>query len=222
MVIDKQPGTNATCYVMPPQKENLVWLHLVDLEDWVVVPHKPLLLTPVRGPLGWIKTGSPLPIVAQLCLDGVHVGVPDLKALIQLLGGQVHAGSSKRNLQEQLIGMSLPHNMQEQAREKLESPEEKEWDLDSNMSEILSELEKDDGNVQDLQELKKKEKKKVAVMKMRFKEAQGKPLQAGKKEEERQRKGKRSEGQEKGKALQGAGQREGLDGKDGLEEETRC
>ena len=198
-----------TCYVLPPAKECISFHHIIDLEDWIVVPTKPLLLTESRGPLGWKKDGEPRSLQAKVCLEGCTVLTnPQLTALIRHLGGQIASNSTRRARVEMLIKMCLPESEQARALamlgelEKQKAQDVDDDEIDSQFSELLSDLDKEEGDQQDIKDWKDKKKKLRAKRKLAARDA---PVQPKKKS-----KGKgRGKGNTKGRKGKGKGKRGG-------------
>ena len=164
------PGEDGVAYTVVPEANALQFHNIVDLADFITVPVQPCLLTPVRGPVAWKKVGEPMPLQNRLCLEGCQLTNARMKMLIQKLNGVLPQPANKRSLQERLIETCLPPCMHQQAFDKLESIEKtKEEDLDSVLSEVVSELNKEDGMQQDLKDLQQKKKLKKARRKLQAK-----------------------------------------------------
>lgn len=164
------PGEDGVAYTVVPERRALQFHNIVELNDFITVPVEPCLLTPVRGPLAWKKVGEAMPLQNRLCLEGCQVTNARLKMLIQKLNGVLPQPSNRRSLQERLVETCLPPCMQQQALDKLETIEKtKEEDLDSVLSEVVSELNKEDGMQQDLRDLQQRKKLKKARRKLQAK-----------------------------------------------------
>ena len=159
------------------------WHHITDLGDWLEVQVEPCLTRGegAMGPVGWKSTRDPLTLEAAALVFGHSITFLQMKSLIVLLGGQVPRGQpSKKTLHEMLIGMCVPEEYKEQAKAHIQTGKDKAdaSGFDTDFSEVLSELGKDDFNTQDLQDLK--EQKKTYKMR-RVLAAKDKPVQAKKK-----------------------------------------
>lgn len=154
--IEKQDGE--TFMVMRPHRDNLKWFHLYDLEDWVVIPTKPALLNKQRGPVGWQKNGDAMSIELALCLAGLPITVKRMKSLIGLLGGEVPKGNaSRKEVEEVLLECVVPEHKKVEARQSMNKPKQDE-DIDSEFSEVLSELGQDEANRTDIKDLRSKQR----------------------------------------------------------------
>ncbi|CAE7251958.1 unnamed protein product [Symbiodinium sp. CCMP2456] len=147
-----------TVYLCSADIRSVGWEHITDFNEWLVVPTKPVLVNESRGPLGWVRSGDPQTLPCSLCLRGLKLTKSQLLQLISKLGGVATAAASKRRLQEILIGIALVSlDEQKQAMDQLGAVEQQDNDeIDSQLSEIISELDKEDGNQQELAEYKKK------------------------------------------------------------------
>ena len=153
---------------MEPKRNQISWQHIVSLEDWVVLEVLPALVTESYGPLGWVKSGQPSTLQAALCSCGLEsCTVQELTELVLHLGAQLESGKcSKMSLMEQLIDMCLPDGAAKQAAfERVRNLSKKKSaaaaaddEIDSQFSEILSELDKEEGNQQDILEFKQKKR----------------------------------------------------------------
>ena len=155
------PLSKEIAFTLVEERRALNFHRILDLDEWLVIPTEPQLLTPVRGPMGWMKCGEPLPLQAQMCLEGCTLLTnQQLVKLVKHLGGVPPRPAKRRCLQELIIKMCLGEELQAVALSMLkESENKKDTDeIDSQFSEILSELGKEDGHQQDLQELQKKKK----------------------------------------------------------------
>ena len=95
-----------------------------------------------------------------VCLAGLPLTVVQLKDLVRLLGGHVKGNASRKTVEEHVWGLSFPEDelgaAKAAARAKVA---EQENDWDSELSEVVSELDQDDANKQDLQDLKARKEK---------------------------------------------------------------
>ena len=192
-----------TCYTLPPSKECIRFHHIFDLDDWVVVSNEPMLLNEAKGPLAWMKSGEPRTLQAYACLQGfTTLTSPHLTALIKHLGGKVPGNASRKQRQELLIKMCLTEAEQAQALatlEELGKTQERDDELDSEFSEILSDLDKEEGNQQDIRDLKDRKRKLRAKRKIAARDG---PVEAKKKKGKGKGKGKgkkKGGGKNKGK-----------------------
>ena len=161
----KVDGNSA--YTMQADGKHLAWHHVLDLDDWLIVPAEAALLSPGKGLVGWVRSGDPVTLQEALCISGVQLTVKQ----IGLLGGAVPASAKKRELQELLITMCVPEGKQEEARQAVSSNQKDAAndEIDSQFSEVISDLDRDDGNAQDVKEFKQKKKRKKVLRKLAFK-----------------------------------------------------
>ena len=146
-------------FTLEPNQSLLTWHHILDLGDWKVIPTEARLVSPTRGPVGWVQVGEPIQLHFAACLEGCKLTMKQMKDIIQQLGGEVVTGCGKKAMQTQLIEMTLPKDLRQVALDKLSTPDAQAVDqdeVDSQLSEIISELGRDDGNQQDVKELKKR------------------------------------------------------------------
>ena len=161
-------------FTLEPNKDLLTWYHVLDLADWKVIPTEARLVSPTRGPVGWVQVGEPIQLHFAACLEGCKLTMKQITDIIQQLGGEAISGGGKKALQTQLIEMTLPKDLQQIALEKLSKPDAEDGDqgdTDSELSEIISDLGREDGNQQDVQELKKRNARAKAKRKAQTKDA---------------------------------------------------
>jgi hypothetical protein len=153
-------GSNV--YMMRPFRSCLGWHHIWDLDDWVVVPTKPHLLHPGVGPIGWIRVADPIGLPQAICLEGVQITVKQMKHLLEALGVSYQKNMNRVALQKLLIQSCLaPGEEQEQALGKLgRDTVQHEHEAGSDLDEILSALEEDEANYQEVKKLRKQIKRK--------------------------------------------------------------
>lgn len=163
--VEELLGGERAYMVNSRSREGIMWHHITDLQDWFELQVQPCLTRGEGhlGPLGWKHANDPLPLEAAALIFGHIITFQQMKALIVLLGGQVPRGQpSKKTLHEMLIGMCVPEEYQEQAKAHIQTGKKKgdtaDDGMDTDFSEVLSELGKDDFNLQDLQDLKDKKK----------------------------------------------------------------
>eukprot|EP00435_Cladocopium_sp_Y103_P052500 s248_g16.t1 len=190
-----QQQGGAQAYVLQPNKDLLGFHYILDIDDWVCLSVKPGLLTPGQGPVCWIKSGEPMSLDMAFCLNKItRFTQQQVKALIQHLGGATPPGAQLRECQEILIKICVPEDLWGKAMAQLKQKDEVD-DLDSEMSEVVSELAQDDANQQDIKEFKEKKRQR----KLRRKFGPDKALE-GKKGRGRGRgRGKGGKGKGKGK-----------------------
>eukprot|EP00438_Fugacium_kawagutii_P028052 Skav235470 [mRNA] locus=scaffold1269:62205:66386:- [translate_table: standard] len=148
-----------TMFFLDADHTLLQWHHITDLNDWKLVPSKAALVSD-RGPIGFVKTGEAVPLHWQVCLEGADLVVTHLKDIIESMGG-IPQGY-KKQLQTQLIRMTLPADLQEAALQNIAAKEAaaaEQDEVDSELSEILSDLDKEEGNAMEIKDLKKKRRK---------------------------------------------------------------
>ena len=152
-VQQKQDG--ADVFVCKPNLRDLQWQHLLHMDNWLLVPTAPCLLNHGVGPVGWQQTGDPIFLPEALCLRGLTLNKEQLLQLISHLGGSAPSGAGKRQLQELLIDMVLAGPDKQVALEQLDKLQgKKDEEIDSQFSEVLSELDKEEGNAQDIKDYK--------------------------------------------------------------------
>ena len=113
--------------------------------------------------MGWVQVDEPLPLHFAICLEGVPLTVKQIKDVIRQLGGGEVEGQKKK-LQTMLIEMTLPKDLQEVAISNLAGAGKtsNQDEIDSQFSEIISDLDRDEGNCQDVRDLKKRKRKAAA------------------------------------------------------------
>ena len=171
----------SAAFICRPSLKAIQWEHLLNLQDWLVVGTAPALLKDSRGPVCWLQQGEPTTLPCALCLRGLPLNKEQLLQLILLLGGVAPAGANKRQLQEYLIDNLLPQEDKAKGLQELDrvhGAKNFEDEIDSELSEVLSELGKEDGNAQDLKDYK--QKRQVQRMKRKLQSADME-IQQGKK-----------------------------------------
>jgi hypothetical protein len=135
---------------------------------------------------------------AAALLKGITLTFLQLKDLVVALGGSKKGIASKKAAIELLITMAFAADKVEEVKAMYAAEEETRGDeqMDSDLSELVSELGQDDANTQDLKDLK--EKKQAYRQKKALKKAEQQVLLQGK---EKSRKGRgKGKGKAKGKA----------------------
>lgn len=164
--------------------------YVFDLQDWVHVPTEAFLAGAggSRGPVMWRKAcdqeGVPLPtmgLVGAALVHGSNITYQQMKDLAKgAFGVEIKGNPPLKELQEQLINLSLQGQDAVAAMHKLEQkcPSSQD-DMDSELSEVVSELDHD-GNECDLRDLKaKKRHRKVKEAWLKGQQVvQGKPAKA--------------------------------------------
>eukprot|EP00438_Fugacium_kawagutii_P020973 Skav206113 [mRNA] locus=scaffold3261:44575:49089:+ [translate_table: standard] len=146
------------------ERHAIAFHHIAELEDWMSLPAEPCLTNAegTRGPVGWKQTGDPLLVDAAALINGCPLTFQQLKDLLRETGVNLPKQPSKKSVAELLISIIVPEEMQEVARAHFQGkgPKNKEEDdgMDSDLSEVLSELAQDDANTQDLKDWKEKKK----------------------------------------------------------------
>ena len=162
-------GDGQSYFLLEPHRNQLVWQHVVALEEWLDVPVEPCLLVQDRGPIGWQPTSDPLPLDVALVAQGIPLTAKQMRVLLRdCYNIKMPATASKAALEGQLIQAVLPEGLQATAKRNYEekAKKKKEEDLDSDMSEVISELAQDEHNLQDLKEYQVKKKKQRLKRKM--------------------------------------------------------
>ena len=158
-------STNYRCVL---SRDAVQFHYVCELDDWVHVPTEPFLSGAggSRGAVMWRKAcgqdGVPLPsmsLVGAALLDGSSITYQQMKDLAKLaFDVNIKGNPPLKELQEQLINLSLEGQDAVLARQRLEqrcpSPQD---DMDSELSEVVSELD-NDGNEGELRELKAKKR----------------------------------------------------------------
>ena len=139
----------------------------MDLNDWAFVPTEPVLLSQASGPIGWKKSGLSMSLQCAVCLAGLPLTVVQMKDLVKLLGGHVKGNASRKTVEQHVWGLSFPEDELEAAKAAAKTrAAEQDNDWDSELSEVISELDQDDANKQDLQDLKARKKIAKLLMKL--------------------------------------------------------
>lgn len=190
-------------YVCKAARECLQWFHVTNLDEWLAVPTEAAMVK-FCGPVGWVKTGDAMPLETGACMFGLDLTATQLKRLIPWVGGErVRGNPAKRVLEETFISLVVPDHMQDQAMALLKSKvkdKEVDDDIDSNFSEVISELGQDDANTQDLKQYKAKKREVKLKRKLAVKDEE---LLKGKKKP-------KSKAKAKAKAKQAPNKRKGL------------
>lgn len=168
-----------TAWVLPPNLSCIHWLNILDLDDWLFAPVSPCLLTPVSGPLGWLQTAEAGPVHVQWCLEGCQgLTVDQMHYLATCLGPELPCKKTRMAYQQHIIERTLGPGQHAAALELVETLEaggRADDDIDSEFSEVLSDLGKEDGNTQDLQEFREKKQRLKAKRKLAEKTAASEP-----------------------------------------------
>ena len=91
------PQSTDMAYTLPANKANISFHQITQLEDWLYIPTEPMLLSEAAGPLGWIRSGQPLPLQAQMCLEGCTLLTnKQMLALVKHLGGGTTQASKQK------------------------------------------------------------------------------------------------------------------------------
>ena len=178
VTVEEVNGTNL--FLCKPDRNHLLWLHITDLHDWVVIPSEPVVVNNLRGPLGWKRAGEAMPLHVAVCLENLKsVGVSYIKRLIQTLADfHIKGNPSRKEVEEVLFKMCLDEDKWESAWQAYQKAEcEVNDGIDSEFSEVISELNQEEGNQTDLKDLKAK--KRTARLKRKMIDADG-PVQTKK------------------------------------------
>ncbi|CAL1147738.1 unnamed protein product, partial [Cladocopium goreaui] len=143
------------------QRHAVGFRHISNLSDWVELPVEPCLTSAggTRGPIGWRRVGHPQPLETAALLHGLTLTFQQLKDLVKELGASTKGLTSKKAVVELLISIACPEDKLEEVKAKYATETtEGEGQMDSDLSEVVSELGQDDGNAQDLKDLKEKKK----------------------------------------------------------------
>ena len=148
-----------------------------------------------------------------MCLTGLQLNKDQLISLIHELGGAAPSPATKKELQLFIINGLLTGDASKACAEELEKQAAaKQWndddEIDSQLSEVLSELDKEDGNAQDLQEYTKK--RHIQRMKRKLQTVDSEIQKKTKGQRQRQTKGvQRQEVEAQGQSSKGQGERKG-------------
>ena len=169
-------------FVCMPRRSALAWRHITALADWAVVPTKPVLLHAELGPVGWEQSGPAMSLQANLCLRGLPITVQQMKDLIVLLGGAKPKGNASRKMLEEVLWQLsfLPEDVEQAKKSVTGASAMDEEDIDSQFSEVLSELGEDEANKTELKELTAI-KKKARIKRQMDVPLQDEPVQKKKK-----------------------------------------
>ncbi|CAE7568970.1 unnamed protein product [Symbiodinium sp. CCMP2592] len=161
-----------SCFLCKPDGNAVHWQFLVDVQDWLLVPATPILLSD-KGPIAWKRSADAMSLPQALCLQGCAINKEQLLQLIKQLNGTPPKGASKRRLQEFLIEHVLSPAEQAVALQQFQTATSAEWEdeVDSQFSEIISELDKDEANSGDIKEYVNIKKKGQLQLKRKFKAA---------------------------------------------------
>ena len=162
-----------TYYLAPPNRDCILWHHIFDLSDWLVLQCKPVLVNGSLGPVGWVNEGSPLSLEAAALISGQTLTYKQMLALAKRFGLQVKGNTPKNTVHEILIGELVPEGFQAEARAHIQA--KKEEDIDTDFSEVVSELGHEEGNQQDIKEYQEKKRHRKLKTKLAAKD---KPVSA--------------------------------------------
>ena len=140
------------------QRHAVGFRHISNLSDWVELPVEPCLTSAggTRGPIGWRRVGHPQPLETAALLHGLTLTFQQLKDLVKELGASTKGLTSKKAVVELLISIACPEDKLEEVKAKYATETtEGEGQMDSDLSEVVSELGQDDGNAQDLKRRKR-------------------------------------------------------------------
>eukprot|EP00438_Fugacium_kawagutii_P035086 Skav205139 [mRNA] locus=scaffold3411:179900:184204:- [translate_table: standard] len=137
--------------------------HIVSLDDWLHLPAEPCLANALgtRPPVGWKRVGEPLQVDAAALVHGSSLTFQNLKDLLRETGASLPRQPSKKSVAELLISIIVPEEFQDAARAHYvqgEATQEEGDGMDSELSELISELGQDDANTQDLKDLQEKKR----------------------------------------------------------------
>ena len=146
-------------YTCSLKRNDVQWHHCCSLDDWLHLQVEPFLLHAdgTLPPVAWKPAGDPLTLEAAALVSGHGITYQQAKQLLKHLEGPRLAGNASKNLvMETLIGIAVPEELQDLARGHLQ--ERKQEEMDSDLSEVISELGQDDANIQDLKSYKEKKR----------------------------------------------------------------
>ena len=190
VVLDQDGGRS---YVCKPKRQELRFFYVVDLDDWLELPVTPCMVNERRGPIGWKLTegATPLPLETAALMCGQTITHSQLQKLMGLFSGmEVKKNQSKESLWNQLVDMLVAPQHQELARSHLKAKAKKEDEAggyDTDFSEVISELDNQDGNQNDLKEYKQKRRLRLKKL---LKRAADEPIEGKKKRPKAKAKGK--------------------------------
>eukprot|EP00434_Breviolum_minutum_P035507 symbB.v1.2.031433.t1/scaffold3648.1/size52728/2 len=192
-----------TSWTLRPNKSDLAFFHVIDLQDWAVIPCEPSLSKGRRGPIAWKRIGDGRPLHFEICVQGVSLPQGQLVQLLRHLGVPCRKNESKDSLQLKLIHATLPEELRGLSLEAFQLNYAEEV-LDSDLENVIEELGQDDANLQDIQDIKKKIKQKRAKKKIGLAD---KPLQPKRKAKGKGKRKGKGKGAAKGKGKGGKGKR---------------
>ena len=149
-------------YLLEANPSCIQWRHIVDLSDWLQVPVKPTMMYENVGPLGWVASGNPLPLDVAVVQAAISLTVKQMRSLLKLYNVKVAGNASRATVEKMLVETVLQDEaMRQEAFKKFKAKtktKDDDDDLDSELSEVISELAQDEFNQQDLKEYKQKKK----------------------------------------------------------------
>ena len=149
-------------YLLEASPSCIQWRHIVDLSDWLQVPVKPTMMYENVGPLGWVASGNPLPLDVAVVQAAISLTVKQMRSLLKLYNVKVAGNASRATVEKMLVETVLQDEaMRQEAFKKFKAKtktKDDDDDLDSELSEVISELAQDEFNQQDLKEYKQKKK----------------------------------------------------------------
>ena len=156
-------GSNA--YRCQFSRDSIQFHFVVDLDDWVHVKAEPFLAG-ARGPVMWRRVCDeqqlPLPclnLLGAALVDGHNITYQQMKELASsAFGVSIKGNPPLKEVQEQLLNLALHGKELEMAKKRLEERCPPDDDIDSCLSEVISDLDQDDANHNDLKELKAKKR----------------------------------------------------------------
>lgn len=103
--MDVQHLSGEGYYLLKPERVNLRWWHLLDLDDWVVIPTQPVALNSKNGSIGWQRDGNVMSVELALCAAGLPINMKQLRGLVKMLGGpSFPANASRKDVEGVFFG----------------------------------------------------------------------------------------------------------------------
>lgn len=221
----------ASLFTCSRRREDAHRHHICSLDDWLCLEMEPCLMNGdgTLPPLAWRQNADPLSLEAAALIHGSTITFQQAKKLLDHLGApKVRGNASKQTVMQALVEFVLPEEQREAAMKHYTKDVPQE-EMDSDFSEINSELGQDDGNVQDLKQYKEKKR----TYKLRKKLAEEPEPEAGPKRRPKAKAKSKAKAKAKAKAKMSFGQalvnrakklrqeREADEKKDGMPEERQ-
>ena len=150
--------SSESTFFMRPDRFQLQWMHITDMDAWVYVPCQPFVTTGMT--IQWVKSGNPVPLPVALVQNGISITVAQIKRLMDKLGICRKGCNDRDGLHQLLMDNILASESDKKAAKDAYAEAGKDVPLDSDLEDVISCLDAEDANDLDLKELKEKKKKK--------------------------------------------------------------